>query len=160
MAKSPRAHRTPKTPPHEHLIESWLSLTCELLALGPGRISSDLDLASRVRTGFPIRSIEALIAHGIPDEEIFRSVISRRTFRRRQADNQKLTAEESDRAERFGRALALATLVLGDEVRAVRWLTQGKQKLKGQAPTEVLASGAGAKVVEELLLQSYFGFVA
>jgi putative toxin-antitoxin system antitoxin component (TIGR02293 family) len=130
------------------------------LALDARLIHSELELASCVQHGFPARSIEALVKHGIPDHEIFRSVISRRTFHRRQAQNENLTAEESDRAERFGRMLALAALVFGDEDRAARWLRQPIQRLDNRAPVEMLASSIGARVVEELLLQSYFGLVA
>lgn len=146
--------------PHEHILGTWLSRTCDYLGLDSDRVSSEFDLAQCVRHGFAAQSLDRLIAHGIPDTEIFRSVISRRTYHRRRAENENLSAEESDRAERVARTLALATLVFGAEEPAVRWLTQPNSQLNHEAPVVMLASSVGAKVVEDLLLQSYFGFAA
>ncbi len=144
----------------EALSESWLSGTCKVLGLDAREFRSNLDLAFRVQQGLPTESVESLLAHGIPEAELFRAVISRRTFHRRKNEDQTLTAEESDRTERFARTLALAILVLGDQERAVRWLMRDKKSLEGQTPLTMLASGGGTRAVEELLLQGYFGLVA
>lgn len=158
MAKQTGKPAAPQS--HEHLFTAWLERTCEVLGLDRRSVSSQFEMANSVQSGLPARSIEALVEHGIPDNHIFRSVISRRTFHRRRANNETLTSEESDRAERFGRMLALATLVFGDEPRAVHWLTQPKSTLNDRVPLEMLASSVGANVVTDLLLQSYFGLVA
>jgi putative toxin-antitoxin system antitoxin component (TIGR02293 family) len=155
MAETPLSHES-----GDGLSEAWLSGTCKVLGLDPPEFGSNLDLAFRVQRGLRTESVESLLAHGIPEAELFRSIISRRTFRRRKIEDRKLTAEESDRTERFARTLALAILVLGDQERAVRWLMRNKRSLNGQTPLTMLASGGGTRAVEELLLQGYFGLVA
>jgi putative toxin-antitoxin system antitoxin component (TIGR02293 family) len=106
-----------------------------------------------------VRAVGALLEVGIPGEDIFRSVISRRTFVRRRAEEKALSPEESDRAERFARILALATTVLGDRERALRWLEGSHQTFEGRRPLDLIASSVGTKVVEDALLQAYYGNV-
>ena len=123
-------------------------------------VASQLELASVVANGLPNGVVAALIRRGISEADVFRTVLPRRTYHRRRAENGRLTAEESDRAERVARLLALAQLIFDDQVRAARWLSKPKQRFDRHSPIELMRTGVGARVVEELLLQSYFGFSA
>jgi putative toxin-antitoxin system antitoxin component (TIGR02293 family) len=133
-----------------------LSSTLELET----EVSSEMELASLIAAGLPNRSIAALIRRGIPEKDIFRRIIPRRTYYRRLAENARLTPEESDRVERAARLLALATLVFDDEERATRWLSAPKRRFDGKSPLDVMGSTVGARLVEDVLLRSYFGLVA
>lgn len=145
--------------PHTHLLPELLASTCKVLGLAT-EATSELELAGVVGVGLPHRAIAALIRHGIPERHIFRTIIPLRTYHRRRALEAHLSPEESDRAERTARLLALATLVFDDEESASRWLATQKRQFGGSAPLDLVASSIGAKVVEDALLRSYFGIIA
>ncbi len=91
---------------------------------------------------------------------MFRWVIPRRTWQLRRQARKALTPDESDRAERIARTLALAEAVFGDRGRAIRWLSSAKQRFDGQTPLDLINSSVGTKIVEDALLQAYYGNVA
>lgn len=128
--------------------------------LGIGEPSSDLALADRVESGLPIGALESLTAHGVPEAFIYETIVPRRTFQRRREREEPLSAEESDRAERVARVLALASIVFDDEERASHWLAAPKQQFGNRAPLALLRTKVGADIVERALLQSYFGHIA
>jgi putative toxin-antitoxin system antitoxin component (TIGR02293 family) len=51
-------------------------------------------------------------------------------------------------------------VVFGDDAKAGRWLRKAKQRFEGRTPLEVLRTEAGARLVEEMLLQLDFGIFA
>ena len=124
-----------------------------------GDTSSDLALAERVEAGLPVSAIDSLARHGVPDSFIFK-IVPRRTWQRRRKRDEPLTTEESDRAERVARLLALAAIVFDDEERGARWLASPKQQFANRAPLELLRTKVGIDVVERTLLQAYYGLVA
>jgi putative toxin-antitoxin system antitoxin component (TIGR02293 family) len=136
-----------------------LEETRTVLGLNKRDAPDELTLARLVARGLPVRSVSRLIERGIPDHEIYRTVIPRRTFARRLAADARLSPDESDRAERVARVLALATVVLGDNRRAIEWLSTQKQRFAGARPLDLLESTAGAKLVESTLRQAYYGDV-
>jgi putative toxin-antitoxin system antitoxin component (TIGR02293 family) len=71
-----------------------------------------------------------------------------------------LTHEESDRAVRLARVISLAEEIFGEEAKAGRWLRKPKARFSGRAPLELLRTDAGARLVEEMLLQLDYGFAA
>ena len=50
--------------------------------------------------------------------------------------------------------------VFGDDAKASRWLRKAKSRFDGRSPLEMLRTEAGARLVEEMLLQLDYGFVA
>jgi len=136
-----------------------LGQTCLMLGLGT-KVMSDLELANLVSRGLPHGSIKSLAEHGIPEQHIFRFIIPRRRYHRRRDSETKLTPEESDRAARVARLLALATLVFDDGELAARWLGTPKRQFGSRVALELLASSIGARVVEESLLRAYYGYAA
>ena len=57
--------------------------------------------------------------------------------------------EESDKVVRIARITALAEKVFGNEEKAFRWLRKPKRRFASRTPLEVLATEAGAQLVEE-----------
>lgn len=128
--------------------------------LGLQTLRSDQDLLKQVETRLPIHVIPALIEHGLIDEEIYRLVIPRRTLAHRKSKQEPLTREESDRAVRLARMVALAEQVFADKGKALQWLHQSKRRFDGRTPMELLTTEAGARLVEEMLYQIDYGLFA
>lgn len=128
--------------------------------LGVTPLRSDRDLARLVEDRLPLASVESLSNHGITDEEIYNFIVPRRTLVHRKSRHESLTHEESDRAVRIARITSLAEEVFGDDAKAARWLRKSKTRFEGRTPLDLLRSEAGARLVEELLLQLDYGFAA
>lgn len=128
--------------------------------LGVAPLRSDRDLARVVHERLPLTSIDSLTHHGISDEEIYSFIVPRRTLVHRRTRREALTHEESDRAVRIARITSLAEEVFGDDTKASRWLRKTKTRFDGRSPLEMLRSEAGARLVEEMLLQLDYGFAA
>lgn len=121
---------------------------------------SDRDLALIVEARLPLVAVEMLSSHGISDEEIYTLVIPERSLAHRRAHGELLTQNESERAVRLVRVVALAEEVFGDDVKAHRWLRKQKSRLCGHSPLESMQSQEGTSLVEEMLLQLDNGFAA
>ncbi len=128
--------------------------------LGTKRLQTDGDLARLVEDRLPVSSIEALSSHGLTDEEIYTYILPRRTLVHRRSKHEALTHDESDKAVRLARIASLAEEVFGEDEKAGRWLRKPKQRFEGRTPLEVLKTEAGARLVEEMLLQLDYGFFA
>ena len=128
--------------------------------LGLNRLQSDGDLARLVEHRLPLTTVESLSSHGISDEEIYAFVLPRRTLAHRRSRKEPLTEEESDRAVRLARISSLAEEVFGDDAKAARWLRKPKVRFEGRSPMELLRTEAGARLVEEMILQIDYGFAA
>lgn len=133
----------------------------QLLGLAGG-VHSEVDLAQRVERGIPARSVEQLRTHlALNDEEVYRLIAPRRTLARRLASKEPLTPQESDHAVRVARVTVLARRVFaGKPDYAPLWLRESKQSLGGRAPLDVLATGPGARAVEEMLIGIEHGLFA
>lgn len=142
------------------LLPSLLHDTLSALGLSAVETPNELAFATLIAGGLPATSIDGLLHQGIPETDIYRCVIPRRTFQHRRASAKRLTPNESDRAERLARVLALARAVFGDPERAVRWLLSTKKRFDDRRPLDLIQSSVGTKLVEEALLQAYFGNVA
>ena len=128
--------------------------------LGITPLRSDRDLARLVDERLPLASVESLSSHGMTDEEIYNFIVPRRTLVHRKSRHESLTHDESDRAVRIARITSLAEEVFGDDARAGRWLRKPKTRFEGRTPLEMLRTEAGARLVEEMLLQLDYGFAA
>ncbi len=128
--------------------------------LGVPRIRSDRDLASLVEKRLPAAAIESLVRGGLSNAEVYRLILPRRTLAHRLAKHQPLSREESDRAVRVARITASAEQIFGDPERAWRWLRKSKRRFDGKPPIEMLATEAGARLVEEMIAQIDDGLAA
>ena len=103
--------------------------------------------------------IERLLNFGVPSRYLG-FITPQRTLSHRKARGQMLTPDESDRAVRAARLLALGETVFGDRARALQWLARPVKQLHGNTPFEMMASESGARVVEELLVEIDEGYFA
>jgi len=121
--------------------------------LGVSEIRSDKDLASLVEKRLPPAAIQALIRSGLSDAEAYQLIVPRRTLAHRVARRESLSTEESDKAVRVARITAMAERAFGDPEKAWRWLRKPKPRFDGKSPIEMLATEAGARLVEETIVQ-------
>jgi putative toxin-antitoxin system antitoxin component (TIGR02293 family) len=128
--------------------------------LGLRPLRSDRDIARFVEDRLPLTTVESLSAHGITDQEIYSFILPRRTLAHRKSRSEPLTHDESDRAVRIARITSLAEEVFADEAKAARWLRKPKARFDQRPPLEAARTEAGARLVEEMLLQLDYGFAA
>ena len=124
-------------------------------------IRSDLDLVEALQAGLPSEAADAFIAGGsLSTDELYQLVIPRRTLALRKQRAQPLTPEESDRLARVARVVTAAEETFGSAEKAHRWLRKPNRGLAGQVPLMLLATEAGARVVEQALGRIAHGIVA
>ena len=128
--------------------------------LGVSRIQSDEDLATLVERRLPATAIRSLVRGGLSDAEVYQLIVPRRTLSHRIARHQPLSREESDKAVRVARIATMAERAFHDAAKAWRWLRKPKRRFGGRTPIEMLASEAGARLVEEMILQFEYGMAA
>lgn len=129
-------------------------------ALGMPQIQSDDDILKAVENRMPVTVVGALIAAGLTQEEVHSLIVPQRTLSHRKARNEPLSADESDRAARVARVVALAERVFADHEKAMRWLRKPKRRFDGRTPMEMLTTEAGGRLVEEMLYQADYGMAA
>jgi putative toxin-antitoxin system antitoxin component (TIGR02293 family) len=128
--------------------------------LGVHRLSSDQDLLKLVEDRVPTGAVEGLKRSGLTDDEIYSLIVPRRTLTHRRTRREALSREESDRAVRLARIAALAEHVFGDSKRGWHWLRAEKRQFQGRSPLQLMATEAGARLVEELLYRIDEGMAA
>lgn len=126
---------------------------------------NEFDLARIVRNGLPLTIQAEFLSHGMTKEEFHMIIIPHRTFRHRTERLNKglpevLTADESDKALRAARVLSLAERVFGDRPKAFSWMRKAKKRFQGATPMEMLQTEAGARLVEQMLIQVDEGMFA
>jgi putative toxin-antitoxin system antitoxin component (TIGR02293 family) len=137
------------------LVSEWLGTESK----------NELDLAQIVRRGLPLETQISLLSHGMTKDEFHLIVIPHRTFRHRTERLNKglgevLTADESDKALRAARVLALSERVFGQRDKALSWMRRAKKRLQGETPMEMLQTEVGARLVEQMLIQIDEGMFA
>ena len=120
-------------------------------------VRSETDLAAAVDVGFTVKTIDALKNRGVTDREVGHLIIKPRTLSHRRANRHRLTVEESDRAARVARAMALAGRTFANEDKAHRWLHKNLNALGGRTPMDCIRTDAGARIVENLLMRIHWG---
>ena len=128
------------------------------LKLGATSLRSDRDLERIVGERLPLYSLDSFAGNGLSEDEIYSFVLPRRTLSHRKRRGEFLTHEESDRAVRLARVISLAEEIFGEVAKAGRWLRKPKARFGGRTPLELLRTDAGARLVEEMLLQLDYGF--
>ncbi len=137
----------------------------EIVAVLGGRktfkhvVRSTDDLAQQVRFGLPASTVELLAGtlclHRSKVAE--RLNIPSRTLSRRLAAKSRLTHDESDRAMRMARVVALAKEVLGSDEKASHWMSNPNRALGGKKPFDQLDTEPGVRSVEEVLNRIAYG---
>jgi putative toxin-antitoxin system antitoxin component (TIGR02293 family) len=123
------------------------------ITLGVKNLHSDQDAAKLVEARLSTSVLRSLLQHGLDESDVHELVIPRRTLSHRKARRERLTQDESDRAMRVARILALAGEVFGEEERALRWLRKPHSRFERRSPLDLLITESGARLVEEALHQ-------
>jgi putative toxin-antitoxin system antitoxin component (TIGR02293 family) len=105
-------------------------------------------------------SLAALRGLGYSEAEINALVVPRRTLARREAQNEPLSVEETDKALRLERIATLAMQIFGQADKANGWLRKPKRQLEGETPLNFLRSENGARIVEDMLRRIEYGILA
>jgi putative toxin-antitoxin system antitoxin component (TIGR02293 family) len=151
----PKSDQTRRAPAKRNLGVAVYDSVMSLLSIEA--ISSEGDLAAVVERRLPTRSLKALVKAGLHEKSLYDLVIPRRTLEHREeARPSLLTRDESDKAVRIARVIALADSVFGDNQKAWAWLRDPDQ-FDGKSPLEKSSTTAGARQVEERLYQLYYG---
>ena len=122
-------------------------------------------MAQSVRHGLALETQNSLLAHGTTRDEFHRIVIPQRTFRHRTERRNRglqevLSPEESDKAVRAARILALAERVFAEREKALSWMRQPRKRFHGDTPMIMLETETGARLVEQMLIQVNDGMFA
>jgi putative toxin-antitoxin system antitoxin component (TIGR02293 family) len=113
--------------------------------------ANGLELAQLVEKGLPTKNLELLKAKGLTFTEMANTVISPRTLKHRKARGENLTPEETERAVRVARTIALAEEVFGNRETALLWLRHHSDRLDDRTPFSFLSSEAGARQIDAML---------
>jgi putative toxin-antitoxin system antitoxin component (TIGR02293 family) len=129
----------------------------EILGLR-GSFRTVADLESAVSAGLPKRALEQLSARLHRDPRAASAykfkVVPQATWKRR---TRRLSVDESETTERLARVLAAAEYVWDDRELAREWMNKPHQELNGKTPLETARTELGARRVENLLDNLFFG---
>ena len=124
-------------------------------------LDSALDTHEMLLQGLPERALSHLVRSlvSIDWSSLEKAVgMSLRTYqRRKEAPNKPLSREQSERTWKFAEILAKASATLGSQEDAERWLQTPAIGLNRQRPIDLLATRAGAEIVENFLSQLEYG---
>lgn len=124
------------------------------------RMGSEVEVVASIEKGFPVRAITNLLQAGFSRAEIGKVIIPERTLKHRRSRKEPLSKEESDKALRTARILAEARTLFGSTEAALQWMRTAKRRFAGRTPVEMIATEAGARLVEEMLVQTEEGMFA
>src|SRR2546423_10432235 len=130
----------------------------ELLIL-PRAPKHERELAEIVARRIDPEALDCLARAGVPPRHLD-FIIPPRTLSHRKSRGERLTHDESDRAMRVARLLALADAVFGDHTKALVWLGMPASLFAGRSGFELMVSEAGGRLVEEALLRIDEGYFA
>ncbi len=119
------------------------------------------ELDELVSLGLPKEALRASVDRACRSSEdrkhLLYQIVPEATFKRRR---DRLTAEESGRAERLARVYATAQYVWNSDEDARDFLHVPHALLQGRTPLAVALTELGARRVEELLWRLYYGIAA
>src|SRR5260370_10898449 len=117
------------------------------------------DLATSIRAGLPATTITVLADRlTLHKTDVAKRLgIPQRTLTRRLSQDSRLTVDESDRAARMARIIALATDILDTQEKASSWLRTPNRALGGKSPIDEIGTDPGYRAVEEVLYAIAYG---
>lgn len=122
-------------------------------------IKNSDDLTHLVRKGLPAGSVTALATRlHVGNIVLSRKLgIPQRTMTRRLSQASLLTPAESDRTVRMARIYSNAVEMIGDEEKAIEWLSTPNRALGGERPLDHLDTDTGTRKVEDILGRIAYG---
>lgn len=131
-----------------------------VMALSP-EPHSFAELDDLVAKGLPKAALRASVEHvckaADDRKRLLYRIVPEATYKRRR---DRLSADESQRAERLARIYATAQYVWGSDDEARTFLNAPHPMLQDRTPLDVSMTELGARRVEELLWKLYFGIAA
>jgi putative toxin-antitoxin system antitoxin component (TIGR02293 family) len=117
------------------------------------------DLATSIRAGLPATIINVLADRlTMHRADVAKRLgIPQRTLTRRLSQHARLTTDESDRAARMARIIALALKILGSNEKASSWLRSPNRALRGKPPIDEIGTDPGYRAVEDVLYAIAYG---
>lgn len=103
-----------------------------------------------------LQQVAARFGLNVAQKQALFGVSPRNQARYKQA-NPALNDLVADRLARFQRLTDLAIAAFEDEAEAKHWLSSPKEAFERRTPLEMMATDAGSRQVEDLLLQIEFG---
>lgn len=132
----------------------------DILGENRQKIKTIKDLYACVKKGLPKKSLQNVVSHILikrSDQSVFKkSIIPEATYKRRKI----LTQDESEKVERLARVVATSEYVWDDIDDSQLYLNTPHPLLNGEKPIEVSKSEIGARMVEDLLWDLYYGHPA
>lgn len=125
----------------------------------PATTDVETALAHTLPLRLEISLLDNLLQAGLTGKELA-LVLPPRTLAHRRAKGQRLSPDESDRALRVARLVALTETVFGGREKALRWLRKPQARFSQHSALELMASEIGGRRVEETLLQIDEGYAA
>lgn len=122
-------------------------------------VRTGADLAHLALDRLQVGVIDRLSAQGLKWDELS-FIIARRTLTHRREKHEPLTADESDKAIRLARLIALANTVFGEQARAMQWLRNPQRRFDGKTALDMASTEHGARLVEDALTQIDEGYFA
>lgn len=124
-------------------------------------LNGPLDAHEMLLQGLPEKALSHLVRSLVTIEwsSLEKAVgMSLRTYqRRKEAPEKPLSREQSERTWKFAEILARATATFGSQEDAEHWLKSPAIGLNRQRPIDLLATRAGAEMVENFLKQLEYG---
>ncbi|TPG75874.1 antitoxin Xre/MbcA/ParS toxin-binding domain-containing protein [Pseudomonas arsenicoxydans] len=115
--------------------------------------ASDQDIQQLIEAGFLATRVKVLCDRGTLSNAGREQVISLKTLKKRLANGQRLSVNQSDRLFRVVHITAMAEVLFESDEKARRWLSTPKTRFSGKSPIAMLSTSPGTRQVEEMLIQ-------
>lgn len=121
--------------------------------------ASDQDIHELIEAGFLAANVKLLCDLGTLSGAERDQIIPLKTLKKRLANGQRLTVNQSDRLFRVVHITAMAEVLFESDEKARRWLSKPKTRFSGKSPIAMLSTSQGTLQVEEVLIQLAEGLV-
>lgn len=121
--------------------------------------ASDQDIHELIEEGFLAASVKLLCDRGTLSDAERDHIIPLKPLKKRLADGQRLSVDQSDRLFRVAHITAMAEVLFESDEKARRWLSKPKTRFSGKSPIAMLSTSPGTRQVEEVLIQFAEGLV-
>ncbi|MGH9518642.1 MAG: type II RES/Xre toxin-antitoxin system antitoxin [Terriglobales bacterium] len=117
------------------------------------KVLNGYEAVQKVEAGLGLETLERLKQLGLSFTELAETVVAPRTLKHRRSRGENLSPQESDRVLRVTRVVNQAEQTFGNRAKAWAWLRQSDDHLENRTHLSLLRTEAGARLVEEQLMQ-------
>lgn len=132
--------------------------------IGTGAIlgrAADACFEETVQRGVPVKAIDALVDHKVLTMgEVATHILPRRTLDHRKRSKKPLTMQESERALRLARIVAMAEDTFANPEKAAIWLRRPNRTMDERTPLDMADTEPGGRIVEDALQRIAHGIAA